>query len=346
MENNNPDSPAKIRVGVTYNIKKNIATFPPDAEAEFDELTTIVAIKNALEQTGCEVELFEADETLPLKLVQNKPDIVFNIAEGMRGRGREAQVPAILNFLNIPFTGSDESAMCIAMDKALTKRLLGTYGVKTPKYKIVGPATPLVGFNFHYPVIVKPNEEGSSKGISNFSIVQNVGELRQILKKNISIYKQDMLVEEYIPGREFTVGILGNGEQAHVFAPMEIIFKTKEHSIYSYDVKKNFRNYINYECPPNISAELRRHMEHTAAKIFKALRCRDFARIDFRLSPEGELYFIEINPLPGLAPEYSDFPMLAEFSGVGHTALVRKILDVALARCGLNDKPQEGNLHE
>jgi len=218
------------------------------------------------------------------------------------------------------------------MDKALAKRFLSSYRIRTPKYAVVSDVSrmPLAGLSF--PVIVKPNAEGSSKGISGVSVVCNNGELKEILTKNIGAYRQDMLVEEYIDGREFTVGILGNAEKMRIFPPMEIIFEDKDHSIYSYEVKRDFKKYIRYECPPDISEKLKKELEDTAAKIYGILGCRDCARIDFRLSGDGRLYFIEANPLPGLAPGYSDFPMLAELSGVGYDELVQGILISALER--------------
>ena len=333
-----PDSARRIRVGITYNLKKYIITDPPDAEAEYDDFDTILAIKNALETGDLDVELFEATEDLPAKLIEHKPDLVFNIAEGISGRGREAQIPAILNYLHIPFTGSDETTMCIAMDKALTKRLLASYNIRTPKYKVITRDTRFSAGNLCLPVIVKPYAEGSSKGLSYLSVTSDAAELRMVIEKNIEMYKQDMLVEEYIPGREFTVGLLGNDDEIHVFPPMEIIFLDKENSVYNYEVKKNFRQCVKYECPPNICPSIRANIEKTAEKIYRILKCRDCARIDFRLSPEGRLYFIEINPLPGLAPGYSDFPILAEFCGVDYNSLIRGILDRALARYRINNQ--------
>jgi D-alanine-D-alanine ligase len=347
----------KLRVGITFNLKKNTASDLPavDTDAEFDEPETITAIKSVLERAGCAVTLYEATEDLPLRLIREKPDIVFNIAEGINGRGREAQVPAILNYLHIPFTGSDETTMCVAMDKALTKTIAASRGVSTPKFRIVKCGAPLPDIGvlsvysadpwngegappdneLTFPVIVKPNAEGSSKGISDLSIVEDAAALEEALAAKISAYKQDMLIEEYIAGREFTAGILGNGDELRVFPPMEIIFTDAAHGIYSYEVKRNFRQFVRYECPPDISPVFQKEIEAAAEKIYRALECRDFARMDFRLSRDGRLYFIEINPLPGLAPEYSDFPMIAAFNGIDYATLIRKILDSALARYGL-----------
>ena len=209
-----------LKVGITYNLKKNLAgtaSDPPDAEAEFDDISTILAIQNALEGAGCRTELLEADASLPGRLSQNPPDIVFNVAEGSAGRGREAQVPALLSYLKIPYTGSDETTMCIAMDKALTKSLLAPHRVRTPKYRVAsveaayssgkhklqagaaayssGAASFSAG-GLSFPVIVKPNAEGSSKGISGASVAHDAESLRAALEAGIGAYRQDMLVEE------------------------------------------------------------------------------------------------------------------------------------------------------
>jgi D-alanine-D-alanine ligase len=161
------DDPPQLRVGLTYNLKKASVSDIPDSEAEYDEYSTILAIQNALIADNRIVELFEATQELPLKLAQTKVDIVFNIAEGTQGsRGREAQIPALCNLLRIPFTGSDETTLCIALDKALAKRILATHHIKTPKYKVIRSGTKTSRGAFPYPVIVKPNAEGSSKGIT------------------------------------------------------------------------------------------------------------------------------------------------------------------------------------
>ena len=327
-----------LRIGITYNLKRHVASDIPDDEAEYDDDKTILAIKSALEANNCRVELFEATEELPLKLTSHKVDLVFNIAEGTKGRGREAQVPAMLSFFRIPFTGSDETTLCIALDKALTKRILTSYHIKTPKYKVIRKEMPILNGRFAYPAIVKPNAEGSSKGISSLSIVSNSNELHQLLSRNIGLYKQDMLVEEYIDGREFTVAIIGNGKDIRVFSPMEIIYNNLKNqgNIYSYDVKKDFNKHIRYECPAKISVDSQTEIEGTAKKIYEILDCKDLARIDFRLSSTGCLYFIEINPLPGLAPGYSDFPMIAEYNGMDYTSLIHNILCSALKRYDLN----------
>lgn len=326
-----------LRVGLTYNLKHNTVSEVEDEEAEYDSEDTVYAIKKALEKENCQVTLLEATEDLPSKLKEFRPDIVFNIAEGIGGRGREAQVPAILNMFRIPFTGSDETTLCIALDKALTKRILTTYHIKTPKYQVISKNHAKLNPSVKFPVIVKPNAEGSSKGISDGAVVSNQEELNNLIKANMNLYKEDMLVEEYIEGREFTVGILGNGDELKVFPPMEIVFHNRKSTlnIYSYNVKKNYKEYVSYECPAKLDKETEAKMMRTARKVYEALNCVDFARVDFRMSEDGQIYFIEINPLPGLAPGYSDYPMIAEFNGVKYEDLVRAIFRNALKRYGL-----------
>ena len=333
-EDAKPGPGPTLKVGLTYNLKKHISSHVADAEAEYDTIETVHAIREAIEDDHCRVELMEADETLARRLAKHRVDIVFNIAEGIQGRGREAEVPALCNMMRIPFTGSDETTLCIALDKALTKRILATYHIRTPKYRVIGKDQSHIGSSFAFPAIVKPNAEGSSKGISDVAIVTDMKALRALAEKNICDYGQDMLVEAYIPGREFTVGILGNGADTFVFPPMEIIYldKQTEYNIYSFTVKQNYKKLIQYKSPADIDPQTEAEMIRMARKVYDALQCRDFARMDFRLAPDGRLYFIEINPLPGLAPGYSDFPMLAEMGGTDYRTLVRGVLKAALKR--------------
>lgn len=327
--------PEPLTVGVVYNLKKGYSTAVIDAEAEYDSIDTVYAIKAALEEKHHHVILLEADQALPEKLKTEHIDIAFNIAEGFGNRCREAQIPAMLDFFGIPFTGSDETTLCIALDKALTKRLLTTYHIRTPRYAVISPDHKSKGLKLTYPVIVKPNAEGSSKGISDTSIVKSRKELLELADKNMMLYGQSMLAEEYIEGREFTVGILGNGSDIQVFPPMEIIYKkaTQESfHVYSYNVKQNYKEFIDYQCPADLTKEQETEMINMSKAIYQALGCRDFSRIDFRMSKNGILYFIEINPLPGLAPGYSDYPMLAEFSGVSYGMLINNILYAAIKR--------------
>lgn len=335
----NESVPPPLIAGLAYNLKKGIVSDVEDIEAEYDSYDTIEAIREAFTAAGIKVELMEADADFTDRLKNTRVDIVFNIAEGTFGRGREAQVPAILNFLGIPFSGSDETTLCLSLDKALTKRYLSTYNIETPAYQLVKSPDFKLDSMFDFPLIVKPNCEGSSKGISDLAIVDNKEQLFNVIGRNFKLYGQPMLIEEYIKGREFTVGILGNESDIKVFEPLEICYlsEERENRIYSYHVKRNYKKYIEYSCPPLLDVEIIRRMKEIAAEIYIALDCRDFSRIDFRLSEDGIIYFIEINPLPGLAPGYSDYPMLAEFCGMDYRTLVVSVLNSALKRHGMNE---------
>ncbi len=334
----NESVPPLLRVGIAYNLKKGIVSEVEDIEAEYDSFDTITAIKDAFEAAGAEVVLLEADADFIDKLQRQPVEIVFNIAEGKSGRGREAQVPAILSFLGIPYSGSDETTLCLALDKALTKRYLSTFGIKTPSYQLVKDPSFTLDPSLVFPLIVKPNSEGSSKGISDLAIVDDEQQLRSLVEKNFMMYGQTMLVEEYVKGREFTVGVLGNGKNTRVFEPLEICYlkEGRENRIYSYNVKRNFTKYIEYSCPPHLPVETIERMKEITSDIYNALECKDFSRVDFRLSEAGQICFIEINPLPGLAPGYSDYPMMAEFCGMDYQTLVLSVLNSALERYGLN----------
>lgn len=330
-------------VGLLYNLKRGITGGPEDAEAEYDQIDTVYAIQRALEAEGIRVELMEADRDLFAKLRETPIDIAFNIAEGIGGRGREGQIPAVMELLGIPCTGSDASTLCLALDKALTKRLMSTYHVRTPRYAIVSREAPVCK-KLNFPAIVKPNAEGSSKGISDLSIASTPGELKALIHRHLDLYGTPMLVEEYIEGREFTVGVLGNGKNTVVFSPMEIVYQKPTQDafhVYSYTVKQHYQEYVSYQCPALLNAKQEKEMTDTTKKIYQALNCHDFARVDFRMTQDGAIYFIEINPLPGLAPGYSDYPMLAEMCGVSYQALVRGILTAAARRTGVDIRYEE-----
>jgi D-alanine-D-alanine ligase len=329
--------PAAGKVGITCNTKQSAGCGLRDEQAEYDRPETVRAIQKALEDGGFRTVCLEADATLPQTLARERVDFVFNIAEGIRGRGREAEVPALLNLLNIPFTGSDETAMAIALDKELCKRVMSTCGIATPHFAtVLSPDDPALS-TMQFPVIVKPNAEGSSKGIPDVCVAADAQTLHRLLTAALELYGESMLVEEYIHGREFTVGILGNGTEARAFAPMEICFhdKTNGYQVYSYDVKQDWQRRVHYECPANLTGDQSKELEALALRAFHALGCHDFARIDFRMDQSGKFWFIEMNPLPGLAPGYSDFPILAALSGVDYGELVRNVLHAALRRLGM-----------
>lgn len=331
--------PPPLIVGIAYNLKKGLTSDIEDIEAEFDSFDTIEAIRKVLTTQNIRVELLEADSDFVEKLKNSKVELIFNIAEGANGRGRESHVPAILNFLGIPFTGSDETTLALSLDKALTKRYLSTYHIDTPGYQLVTSPDFILASSLQFPLIVKPNSEGSGKGISDLAIVDNEEQLKVIISRNFRLYNQPMLIESYIKGREFTVGLLGNGRDLKVFEPMEICYlnNKRENQIYSYNVKTNYKKYVEYRCPSDLDTLTSQKMKQQAEKIYTALDCRDLSRIDFRLSEDGTINFIEINPLPGLAPGYSDYPMLVDFCGMSYEDLILNVLNSALKRYGMKE---------
>jgi D-alanine-D-alanine ligase len=336
-----PEKHSGLRVGIACNLKTDHSS---DQEAEFDEPETVSAIAQALREGGYEPVVLEATERFPQKLEAERPDIVFNIAEGRAGRDREAQIPAILEYYGVPFTGSDAATLSIALDKSLTKELAAARGVPTPASFLLRKGDAALPENVRFPILVKPNAEGSSKGISDVSVAADRGELQELTRRELELYGEDLLAEEYIDGREFTVGILGNGPGIRVFTPMEILYRRLRgrYKVYSFEVKRNYRDYIAYQCPPQLPPELCARMMDEARTVYQALGCLDFARIDFRLAPDGTAYFIEANPLPGLAPGYSDYPMLAGFNGVSYGELVRAVLRCALERSGRKAEENHG----
>lgn len=326
-----------IRVGFTYNVKRSA---DGDDEAEWDPPETIIAIANALARQGHIVVHLEATPDLPRVLAEADVDLIFNIAEGVEGRNREAQVPALCELLGIPYTGSDSATLAIALDKALGKKVLLQHDILTPKFQLMESPRERISPDFKYPLIVKPNAEGSSKGIGSTSIVDNEEELRAAVKECVERYRQPALVEEYIAGREFTVGLLGD-KRPRVLPPMEIKFKKKDNPrpVYDYAVKQDWEEYVYYECPAKLTEAEQKAMEKIARATFWALDCRDVARVDMRMDAEGRIYVLEVNPLPGLTPDYSDLVLIAKASGMEYDQLIAEIMQGGLRR--LREKKRE-----
>jgi len=326
-----------IRVGFTYNVKR-VAT--GDDEAEWDPPETIIAIANALARQGHIVVHLEATPDLPRVLAEADVDLIFNIAEGVEGRNREAQVPALCELLGIPYTGSDSATLAIALDKALGKKVLLQHDILTPRFQLMESARERISPDMKYPLIVKPNAEGSSKGINATSIVDNEDDLRAAVKACVERYRQPALVEEYISGREFTVGLLGD-KRPRVLPPMEIKFKKKDNPrpVYDYAVKQEWEEYVYYECPAKLTEAEQKAMEKIARATFWALDCRDVARVDLRMDAEGRIYVLEVNPLPGLTPDYSDLVLIAKACGMEYDQLIAEIMTGGLRR--LREKKRE-----
>ncbi|HEY0480464.1 MAG TPA: ATP-grasp domain-containing protein [Kofleriaceae bacterium] len=325
-----------IRVGFTYNVKRS---HDGDDEAEWDPPETIIAIANALARQGHIVVHLEATPDLPRVLAEADVDLIFNIAEGVEGRNREAQVPALCELLGIPYTGSDSATLAIALDKALGKKVLLQHDILTPKFQVMESARERLSPDMKFPLIVKPNAEGSSKGIGSTSVCDTEDELRAAVKSIIERYRQPALVEEYIAGREFTVGLLGD-KRPRVLPPMEIKFKKDtKRPVYDYAVKQEWEEHVYYECPAKLTEAEQKAIEKIARATFWALDCRDVARVDMRMDADGRIYVLEVNPLPGLTPGYSDLVLIAQAVGMEYDQLIAEIMVGGLRR--MKDKRRE-----
>lgn len=325
----------KLRVGLVFNLKRQkMSLGGDDHEAEFDSPTTVAAIQQAIESFGHEVVLIEATAGFLTKITQEQIDVVFNIAEGVAGRSREAVVPAVLDLLGIEYTGSDATTLALSLDKALAKRVVRQSGVPTAEFFVMLNAREPLPESLSYPVVVKPNAEGSSKGISQACVARNEDELRALARDLIERYHQGALVEAFLPGREFTVGLLGQNDEPRVLPAMEIVFLDQSiaHPVYTFAHKIEADTNIRYESPAKLEPELAEEIAHVARAAYRALGCRDVSRVDVRLDANGRACFIECNPLPGLTPNWSDLCMIAKSAGMDYRTLIGEILAPAVLR--------------
>lgn len=324
----------KLRVGFTYNVKRPGGKALGDAEAEYDSPATIAAITSALESLGHEVVQLEANGELPTRLKDAQVDLVFNIAEGVSGRNREAQVPALCELCGIPYTGSDAATLSLALDKALTKRLLKQRNINTPEFQVFHTGREKISPTLRFPLIVKPIAEGSSKGIAGKkSVVDDVATLRKVVLELIQKYRQPALVEEYVTGREFTVGLLGE-RRPRILPPMEIVFNdhSDKRPVYDYTYKQDWDSRVSYQCPAKLSPKELKAVEKAALDTFLALDCRDVGRVDLRMDAHGNVYVLELNPLPGLTPDWSDLVLIGKAINMDYRTLIAEIMAGGLKR--------------
>jgi D-alanine-D-alanine ligase len=332
-----------VRVAVVYNLRRGdpaagaVESDFADLEAEYDAPATVAALLAAVEACGHAAFAVEADLDCLATLRRRRPDMVFNIAEGLPGESREAQVPVLCEMLGVPHTGSGALTLALCLDKAMTKRVLRAAGVPTPRGTVIAPgATPAVGA-LPFPLFVKPLREGSSMGVTPESLVADPQALARQVQRIHAAYGEPALVEEFLPGREFTVGLLGNGEPT-VLPVTEIAYAEVPPDyppVYTYRFKREWDEPRFYRCPAPLAPEALRRVAHLARRAFRCLGCRDVARVDVRLDAQGRPRCIDVNPLPGLAPGFSDLPRQAETAGLGYGGLVRAILEAARARYGL-----------
>jgi D-alanine-D-alanine ligase len=351
-----------MHVALLANLKKNAPTWPgisPDHWNDLDSEETIQSILDALEAVGHRATFLEGDVTLYDNLRKVKPDICFNICEGHFGDSREAQVPAILEMLRIPYAGSRVLTLALALDKPMTKRVLAYHKLPTPAFQTFERVNEPLDPDMEFPLFIKPSREGTGMGVSAESILRDEGQLRAQLRRIFERYDQPALVERFIEGREVTVGLVGNltppvawripeDEEAprisrglQFFPPLEVdmaAYPEEEAGVYTSRIKVDLVHEFHYLCPAPLSAELVEELNWLAAATFRVTGCLDVARVDFRLDANdgNKPYILEVNPLPGLNPGYSDLCIEAAAEGWSYEELISCILDEAVERYQLN----------
>jgi len=337
-----------FRVGMTYNVKTEAPLKPgdpPDLNAEFDHEETVTHIEKALIEGGHTVVRIGNARCLleQLDSLSSRVDIIFNIAEGYEGRNRESQVPILLEMKGIPFVGADGLTLGLALDKVLTKKVLTAEGIATPRYAEVDDPDKLWQLELTYPLIVKLRYEGSSKGLSEKSLVNTPDELRQQVKRLTETYKHaSVFIEEFIEGQEFTVAVIGN-EHAETYPVVQIALDGQTDLGRKFFTFAYLRTGSDYICPAPIPDALARQMQELALRTYRAVDCRDFGRVDFRVDRKGRPYVLEINPLPCLSTE-DVFNFIAKTRGLTLYQLINRIMDAALSRTGLQPRAEAHSL--
>jgi D-alanine-D-alanine ligase len=327
-----------MRIGLSYDLKGKVEAGlnqVEDAQEEYDYPETIELITAALGAGGNSIVKLGGGRAFLNKVLSEKLDFVFNIAEG-RGtyRSREAQVPSVLEMLGIPYTGSDPLSLAVCLDKPLTKQLATLNGVLTPAWRVINNRPELDAVSWHgftFPAIIKPAFEGSSKGIRNTSLTHRSEQAREVILHMLEQYQQPVMAEEFIVGDEVTVGLIGNGKPRIVGIMRVVPKQPEDYFVYSLEVKRDWKRLVDYECPAQFQSDTIERITRSSLKVFTALGCRDVARVDFRVTPRGEPFFIEINPLPGLG-DYSDLVIMALKLGWRYEALIGAILSAAQER--------------
>lgn len=325
-----------MRVGLVYDLRDDYRALglSEDETAEFDSRETIDALAGALKANGADVMRIGHGRALAEKLSGGaRYDLVFSIAEGLRGRNREAQVPALCELFDQPYVFSDPLTMAATLDKAIAKRLVGAAGVPTAPFAVLHEAKDAFDAALTFPVFVKPNAEGTGKGCESASRAVSAPELAHAAHRLIARYRQPLIAETYLPGREFTVGLLGTGADARVLGVLEILLNDgADADIYSYRNKEECEQLVTYVLADDGEA---RETARLALEAYRALECRDAARLDFRSDAQGRPHFLEANPIAGLHPSHSDLPILNAALGHSYESLIGAILKSAASRYGL-----------
>ena len=325
-----------MNIGLTYDLRNDYLAegYSPEETAEFDSPVTIEGIEGALQELGYRTQRIGNARRLVERLAQgDRWDLVFNIAEGLRGVAREAQVPAILDVYDIPYTFSDPLVLSLALHKGLTKAVVRQGGVATPDFALVERPADVDAIDLPFPLFAKPVAEGTSKGITGKSKIGDRKALKEVCVQLLEEFQQPVLIETFLPGREFTVGVTGTGDEAQVLGTIEILLLAEaEAEIYSYDNKENYTERVRYQLVRPADDPLVAEVESLTLSSWRALNCRDGGRVDVRCDAAGRPHFLEVNPLPGLNPQRSDLPILCSLLGIPFVDLIDRIVRSARRR--------------
>jgi D-alanine-D-alanine ligase len=323
-------------IGLTYDLRADYlaAGYSKEETAEFDGIATIDAIEAALVECGHETDRVGNGRQLVERLAAgDRWDLVFNIAEGLHGPAREAQVPAVLDLYEIPYTFSDPLVMAVCLHKGLTKTAVARAGVPTTPFALVESIEDVEAVDLPYPLFAKPVAEGTGKGINAESKIKNRDALRRVCEQLLARCRQPVIVETFLPGREFTVGILGSGDGSRVIGSMEIYLSpAAEAEVYSYNNKAQWEDFCTYSPGKPADDSEVAEAERVALAAHRALGCRDASRVDIRSDSRGRPHFMEINPIAGLHPKDSDLPMICNFFGMTYRELIEQIVSGASQR--------------
>jgi D-alanine-D-alanine ligase len=322
-----------LKIGITYDLREDylIEGYSEEETAEFDRAETIEAIDQTLKELGYRTDRIGHLKSLTRRLAAgDRWDLVFNIAEGLRGFGREAQIPALLDAYDIPYTFSDPLVLALTLHKGMTKHVIRDMGIPTPDFAIIEKEDQITGICLSYPLFAKPVAEGTGKGITAASKINTEKELVEVCRMLLTVFKQPVLVESFLPGREFTVGIIGTGKDAIATDTMEVCLKAQaEPDVYSYINKENCEELVEYRLVYDEEAQ---QVRETALSAWRGLGCRDAGRMDLRSDRSGRPNFMEVNPLAGLHPQHSDLPIIFSLMGKTFHQLIDMIMHSALKR--------------
>jgi D-alanine-D-alanine ligase len=322
-----------VKIGIAYDLREDYLAqgYAEEETAEFDRLDTIEAIEATLQDLGFETDRIGNIRKLAARLVAgDRWDMVFNIAEGLKGFGREAQVPALLDAFEIPYTFSDPLVLSLTLHKGMTKHVINDLGIPTPEFAVVETLSDIHAVRLPFPVFGKPVAEGTGKGITASSKITTRKALDSVCRSLLAAFDQPVLLETFMPGREFTVGITGTGEEAKAVGAIEVVLrKDAEPGAYSYTNKKKFEEFVEYRL---VNDEMAQKAIEVSLAAWRGLGCRDGGRIDLRADAQGVPRFLEVNPLAGLNPLISDLPILCNLAGVSYRELISRIMDSALKR--------------